>query len=180
METLETKRLILRQPEAADVAAITAGLADFEVSKNLMRAPHPYSEADAWAFVSAAAKGHDSGESYCFVLIDKGDGALLGCAGLERKNGAYELGYWLAKPYWKQGLATEAAARVLEFAFDRLKAERVEAGWYHDNGTSGHVLAKLGFKADHVEACESRARGYRLLCNRAVLTRAEFGRKKAA
>jgi [ribosomal protein S5]-alanine N-acetyltransferase len=126
------------------------------------------------------ARRHGFGEAHCFVIVRKGDGALLGCAGLERKDGGFELGYWLAKPFWKQGFATEAAGRLLDFAFDVLKTERVDAGWYHDNGASGHVLAKLGFKADHVEACECRARGYRLLCNRAVLTRAEFGRKKAA
>ena len=67
----------------------------------------------------------------------------MGGCGLHTHNGELELGYWYGKPYWKMGYATEAARRVLEFAFDELKAPAVWAGWFHDNPNSGHVLGKL-------------------------------------
>jgi [ribosomal protein S5]-alanine N-acetyltransferase len=180
MPQLESTRLLLRPPEAGDVADIAAGAGDFEIAKNLAKVPHPYSEDDARAFVARAADGFAKGEGYCFAILRKADGAFLGCCGVHLKDGHYELGYWIAKPFWKQGYASEAAKRLLGFAFRDLKAESVEAGWFHDNPASGRVLAKLGFKADHVEASECLARGYRVLCNRALLTRADFGRKKAA
>jgi len=62
-------------------------------------------------------------------------------------DGTFEFGYWLGKPYWKQGYATEAARRLVAFAFDDMKADYVWAGWFHDNPRSGNVLAKLGVKS---------------------------------
>ena len=56
----------------------------------------------------------------------------------------FEFGYWLGKPFWGLGYATEAAQRLVRFAFDELGLRRVHAGWFHDNPASGHVLAKLG------------------------------------
>jgi len=177
---METERLILRLPEAGDVPAMAAALADFAVAKNLATAPHPYGEDDARVFVARAAEGLARGEAYCFAILRKEDRLLVGCCGLHRKEASWELGYWLAKPWWKLGYATEAAGRLLAFAFEELKLERLEAGWFHDNAASGRVLAKLGFEADHVEPYECRARGARVLCNRCMLTREGFGRKKAA
>jgi [ribosomal protein S5]-alanine N-acetyltransferase len=177
---LESFRLLLRPPEPRDALDIAAALNDFEVSKNLAVVPYPYGEDDARAFIARAVEGLAKGEAYCFVIRRKTDDALVGCCGLHLKEGRYEIGYWLAKAYWKQGFATEAARKVVAFAFKDLKAEEVWAGWYHDNGASGRVLGKLGFKADGVVKQDCLARGEAVLCNRTLLTRAEFGRKKAA
>jgi RimJ/RimL family protein N-acetyltransferase len=59
-------------------------------------------------------------------------------------DGEPEIGYWIARPYWGQGYATEAAGGVLEVA--RLLGHgRVSAGHFVDNPASGRVLRKLGF-----------------------------------
>jgi Acetyltransferases, including N-acetylases of ribosomal proteins len=180
MTRLESERLVLDAPHENDCSAFVEALKDFEVSKQMATPPHPYGEADAKAFVAAVTEARAKGEAYVFVLRQKSDGALVGCCGLHLKGGHFELGYWIAKPYWKQGFATEAANRLIAFAFEELKAPDVWAGWFHDNGRSGKVLGKLGFKADHVEKQFSVARGENVLCNRARLTAEDFGRKKAA
>ncbi len=180
MAHLETQRLILRTPELGDAQALAEALNDFDISKNLAVVPHPYTEADAYAFIAQAVQGLAKGEAYCFVIRHRKDNALIGCCGLHLKDGGYELGYWIAKPYWRQGYATEAGHRLVGFAFQDLKAEQLTAGWYHDNGISGRVLSKLGFRAVKVEKQECRARRQVVLCNRTMLTREEFGRKKAA
>jgi [ribosomal protein S5]-alanine N-acetyltransferase len=142
--------------------------------------PYPYKEEDAYAFIAKAVQGLTTGEAHCFVICRKADTALVGCCGLHLKDGSYELGYWIAKPFWRQGYATEAGHRLVGFGFYDLRADLLTAGWYHDNGISGLVLSKLGFKAVRVEKQRCTARGQDVLCNRTMLTREEFGRKKAA
>jgi len=179
MTRLESERLLLESPQENDAAQLAEGLAEFEVSKNLASAPHPYSLADAKDFIARVTESRAKGEGYCFVIRLKADGRVIGTCGLRLKEGRYEMGYWVAKPFWKLGFATEAAARLLHFAFDDLKASEVWAGWFHDNLASGRVLGKLGFEAQKVEKQPSLARGADILCNRTRLTRERFGRKKA-
>ena len=180
MSSLETDRLLLRLPAPEDAAFFAASLSDFDIAKNLSSVPHPYSEADAADFIARVTNDRAMGEGWCYTIVLKTTGALLGCCGLHLKDGHVELGYWIAKSFWNQGYASEAARRLLAFGFGVVKAEAVEAGWFHDNAASGRVLAKLGFAASHVEPWPCRARGEPVLCNRSVLTRAGFGRKKAA
>lgn len=180
MTRMETERLVLRHPELIDVPALAEALNDYEISQYLASVPHPYTADDARIFVSKVTEGLSTGESYCFVIRRMTDDALVGCCGLHLKDGAYELGYWIAKPHWRQGYATEAAWRLLSFAFCDLGVDLVTAGWFHDNWRSEHVLTKLGFKPVRVEKLDCLARGHAVLCNRTMLTRERFGRKKAA
>ena len=178
MPRLETERLLLRPPEFRDVPAITTWLGDFDVAKNLASVPHPYREEDAREFIARAAERLAAGEAYCFAVARKEDGVFMGCCGLHLKDGQFELGYWLGKPFWGQGYATEAAKRVAGFAFHDLKATSVWAGWYHDNPASGRVLEKLGGRHEGTEQRCSLARGQEVACHRMTLTREEFGRKR--
>jgi ribosomal-protein-alanine N-acetyltransferase len=177
---METERLILRSPELGDAQDLAAALNDFEISKNLATVPYPYTEDDAYAFVGKTTESLAKGEAHGFVIRRQKDDAFIGCCGLHLKDGSYELGYWIAKPFWRQGYASEAAHVLVAFGFDELSAEQITAGWYHDNGISGRILYNLGFKAVRVEKQQCRARGQIVLCNRTMLTREEFGRKKAA
>ena len=178
MSSLETERLLLRPPGPEDAAFFTACLSDYDIAKNLSSVPYPYTEDDAKAFIERVATARAMGEGWCFTVVAKAASTPVGACGLHLKDGLYELGYWIAKPYWGRGFATEAARRVLAFGFGTVRAERVEAGWFHDNAASGRVLAKLGFVASHVAPWPSRARGEDVLCNRAMLTREHFGRKR--
>jgi 8-oxo-dGTP diphosphatase len=159
---------------------LAEGLAEYDVAKFLATAPHPYSEDDAKAFLARAAETRAKGEAYGFAILRKEDGKLIGMCGLHLKEGCYEIGYWIAKPLWGQGYATEAVRKVLAFGFHDLKATEIWANWYHDNLASGQVLRKLGFQAVGVGKRFSLARGEAVLCNRTQLTREHFGRKKAA
>jgi RimJ/RimL family protein N-acetyltransferase len=71
----------------------------------------------------------------------------VGTAGLGRRpDGAVELGYWIARPYWGLGYATEAARAVLDIARHSLRLNRLVAGHFVDNPASGRVLEKIGFR----------------------------------
>jgi RimJ/RimL family protein N-acetyltransferase len=61
------------------------------------------------------------------------------------------LGYWLAEPYWHQGIMTEAAEAVLSHARRDLGIRRVWADYYEGNDPSRKVMERLGFHFHHIE-----------------------------
>jgi RimJ/RimL family protein N-acetyltransferase len=150
-----TERLFLRPAWPEDWEAVLGGIADEGVVMNLARAPWPYGPDEARAFVS---QQHDP----CyptFLLICPRTGQAVGCAGLASKGGEVELGYWIARPFWGRGYATEAGAGVLEIA-KVIGHKRVAAAHFVDNPASGRVLRKLGFvPTGAVMARHSCARG---------------------
>jgi RimJ/RimL family protein N-acetyltransferase len=178
MSFLESERLILRPPRPADIQAMAVWLGDFAVSRNLARVPHPYSEADAEDFV--AKRGRHGDGHYGFTILRKDDGVFLGGIALHLEDAGFEFGYWLGKPFWGVGYASEAARRLVQFAFERLDAPSVWAGWFHDNPASGHVLAKLGARHNGSRMRNCAARGVKVLCHEMLLTREAFLLKKAA
>ncbi|HVU20707.1 MAG TPA: GNAT family N-acetyltransferase [Rhizomicrobium sp.] len=178
---LESERLLLRVPEAFDAPAVAALMNDWDVARNLSMAPFPYLEDHARDFIGRQEDGRAKGTDFVFVITRKSDGALMGKCGLHLKDGpGFEMGYWLGRPYWGQGYATEAAAEVLAFGFRNLRADPIWAGWFHDNPASGRVLEKLGFKPNGSDRRDSAARGQSVLCNLVTMSRADFGQRQAA
>ena len=173
---LETERLLLRPPKAADISQFVPLLNDFEVAKNLSRVPYPYTEDDACAFIVRMASALAAGTGYVFAILLK-PGMFIGLCGLHPDSG-WELGYWLGKPFWGRGYATEAGRRVVKFAFEDLKAEALRASWFHDNPASGHVLAKLGFQPAGDGEITSLSRGGPVLCRLVALDRATYMTRK--
>ena len=72
----------------------------------------------------------------------------IGCCGLRAApdGKAAHLGYYFARPYWRQGLASEASRAFIEVAFVRLRLPRVLADVEEGNVASEHILRKFGFK----------------------------------
>jgi RimJ/RimL family protein N-acetyltransferase len=169
----------LRPPEQKDVPFIASLMNEWEVVKNLSRPPYPYREDDAREFLSRQEEGRIKATDFVFAVVRKSDDAFLGASGVHLRENGFELGYWLGKPYWKQGYATEAAGEVLAFAFRNLRADRVWAGWFHDNPASGHVLRKLGFRPDGADERNCLARGHSVYCNLVTMSREDWQRKAA-
>src|SRR4030081_3622147 len=89
---LETGRLLLRPPRAADISHFVPLLKDFDVAKNLSRVPHPYTEDNGCAFIVSAANGWASGEDLAFAILRKSPGACIGICGVHPSRG-WEFGY---------------------------------------------------------------------------------------
>ncbi len=177
---LESERLLLRPPGRRDVPAIVPLANDYDVAKNLSKLPHPYTAQDGEDFVAMTEEKRAAGTDFTFAITRKSDGAVMGCIGLHPGDGTFEFGYWLGQAYWRYGYATEAARRVVLFAFEDLEAASVWAGWYHDNPRSGHVLAKLGCQPKGFEKRHCLARGMEIGCNVVTLTREQFFGRRAA
>jgi RimJ/RimL family protein N-acetyltransferase len=134
-----SERLFLRPAFPEDCGAILAGIGEESIVRNLARAPWPYTLDDARAF---AALPQDMRLPHFLVTLP-GIG-VIGAAGMGEHEGEPEIGYWIARPHWGRGYATEAAAAVLRIA-RTLGHKRVVAGHFADNPASGEVLRKLGF-----------------------------------
>jgi len=173
---LETERLLLRPPRAADISYLVPLLNDFEVSKNLSRVPYPYTEDDACAFIVRTAHAWAGGSDHTLAIVRK-PAVFIGLCGVHPHQG-WELGYWLGKPFWGHGYATEAGGRAVAWAFDDLKAEILNAGWFHDNPASGRVLTKLGFRPTGEEERSCVSRGGPVACHLVALDRATYMTRK--
>ena len=138
-----TERLLLRPGWGEDAPELARAIADEQVVRNLATAPWPYRQEDAEAFLASPRDP----VMPSFLIMERTDGAprLVGSCGLGRRpSGAVELGYWIAKPHWGKGFATEAGRALIEIA-RTLKLPRLEASHFIDNPASGRVLEKLGF-----------------------------------
>lgn len=84
--------------------------------------------------------------------IRRTDGFLIGGIGYHDfelgKSHRAEIGYWLAKPYWGQGIMTEAVKKVAALAFEELGLVRITANVFHFNMGSAPVLKKAGFQLE--------------------------------
>lgn len=149
-------RLFLRPVWPEDWQDIWQGIADEGITRNLATAPWPYTRDHARSFVSLP---RDPAFPSFLLTRPSHDGAVIGCAGLGEQGGKAELGYWIARPYWGRGYATEAAKAVLEIA-RMLGHEQVVASHFLDNPASGKVLRKAGFRpTGRVEPHRCMARG---------------------
>ena len=124
------------------------------IAENTLRIPHPYSLADAEAFLRTANTSADE----IVFLITGGNGAVLGCCGIARLEPEQpEIGYWLGVPFWGNGFATEAARAVIDHAFGALGHRVLLGGARVSNPASRRVLEKCGFQWTRVGLYRIRA-----------------------
>jgi RimJ/RimL family protein N-acetyltransferase len=179
---LETPRLELRPLAPADAPAIRRLAGDFEVARRTARIPHPFPEGAAEAFVASASADLAAAEEIVLAIAERGDPALLGCCGLMRRaDGSFELGYWLGRPSWGRGYATEAVSALADHAFRATGAPYLRAGVFPDNLASMRVLHKAGFVESGTDWCPTPARDFDGVATRLfVLTRAAWARRACA
>lgn len=154
--TLRTPRLALRPVTRDDAAVFARHLSDLEVTRWLARVPHPYRLADALAFTDHVRHASLVGSAVTLALVPEpalrpdpaagGDAEAVGVVALHGLDGTPEFGYWLAKPYWGQGLMTEAVAAALAWIHGTLQVRTVTSGAFVGNEASLAIQARFGFR----------------------------------
>jgi RimJ/RimL family protein N-acetyltransferase len=139
---IRSERLFLRPGWPEEWEDLLTLIDDEAVVRNLARAPWPYTAEDARAF--AAREDERLLPNFLITLPGAEGASLVGSVGLARDGEEVELGYWIGRPFWGQGYATEAARAVLSLA-KSLGHKRLVASHFVDNPASGRVLRKLGF-----------------------------------
>ena len=143
---IDTDRLLLRSPVAADAGPIATLMENWNVAGWLVRVPFPYRVEHAAAWIERSNQERAAGVGWPYLIVRRDDDVLMGCMdiSIEGDARAGTLGYWLGEPFWGRGYATEAAKAVIDFAFDILKLAEVNASALPENERSMRVLEKAG------------------------------------
>lgn len=145
---LFTKRLVLRQPEESDAAAILQLRSDEKVNTWLDR-PVTTSFEDALAFIQKVKKGIAAGDSLYWIISQQSSSILIGTICLWNYVPAKKLaetGYELLPQYQGKGLMQEALQAVLHYSFSNLGLQVITAVSRKENARSILLLQKLNFK----------------------------------
>ncbi len=135
-----TPRLAVRRLEAQDAPALARLIDDPDIARMTTRIPHPYGLEDAESFIGRVREGGAK-----VFAIQPHDGPLAGVIGFQSDEATPEMGYWLGRPYWGRGYATEAGRGLVNWAQQRWGKRALRSGHFQDNPASGRVLDKLGF-----------------------------------
>ena len=177
--TLTTERLVLRPLTQEDAPVVRSLCGNWAVARMLARVPHPYPEGLAEEWIAGHEADRATGTAFRFAL--QFESALVGVIGLEKKeSGDFELGYWLGEPWWGRGLMSEAARRVVAFAFEELGAPGLGASHFLDNPASGRILESCGFRQTDRTQDWSQSRGRADPARRLVLARADYEARLAS
>ncbi len=148
-ESMTTARLLLRKPRPEDAALIFAAYGqDPEVTRYLTFRPHR-DASDARDAVDRFLEGWRTGKSYCWLIFRREDDELIGAIGARHDQGI-NLGYLIARPYWRRGFMSEAVGAIVEWAFAQPGIFRVWAVCDCDNDTSARLLERNGFHQEGI------------------------------
>lgn len=139
---LTSERLVLRLPVMGDMDRLVDLIGDYEVTKWLSQVPWPYRRDHGLEWLKDA---NDPKSPNLSLAIANEDG-LIGGIGFAAYQTAPNIGYWLGKPYWGQGLMSEAVETLLAFAFDELDSEEVVSSVFDHNIASLRLQERFGFK----------------------------------
>ena len=145
---LETDRLIVRRLDETDVEAIYRMRSAAETMR-FIREPQSPGESANWVEL-VSSRWLDEKIGFC-AMVERSSGAFVGWCGVWRlkETGELEVGYAVAKEFWGKGYASEAANEFLNYAFSKLKSEKVVAVAAPENAASRRVMEKIGMRYDY-------------------------------
>lgn len=147
--TLATDRLILRKIQPEDIQRVHEGLSDERVTK-YYAVSFPTLEATKEQMIWFD-KLFDEKTGIWWAICEKDNPHMIGSIGLyqyEEEHKKAEVGYWLIHPSWGNGYASEALETVVNFGFENMKLNRIEAFVEDGNEASDRLLKKMGFKQE--------------------------------
>ena len=147
----ENSNIFLRRWEKGDAEGLARHADNPRIAASLRDAfPSPYTLNDAKRFI-AMATGQSSGQ---LLLAIEVEGVAVGGIGIHPLKDVYkktaEIGYWLAEPFWGNGIVTGAVTALVPFVFENFDIVRLQAGVFANNPASMRVLEKCGFVREAV------------------------------
>jgi len=126
-----------------------------EISDNTLRISYPYTEKDAEKWIRINKDLVEQGLVGNWAIRKKGApyNALIGGIGFAPPFKAHtihasEIGFWLAKPFWNQGIMTQVVGKLCNLAFMEFGLIRITAYVFSFNAAAGRVLEKCGFEKE--------------------------------
>lgn len=149
-EALSTDRLILEAFEHVPAETWYGLIRDKEVAQTTLSLPHPCSLTDAEVWKGQQVDAIKQGRMLRWSIGKKDSGDIVGAIklSLNKRFNSAEIGYWIGKKYWGNGYAIEAASKVLNYGFQDLKLNRIEAYAMVINKASSRILLNLGMQKE--------------------------------
>ncbi len=149
MRIVVNAQVHLSEFRSSDKPALIEHLNDRDIYDRTLRIPFPYTECNADEWLGICAKATEQQGQPVHFAIRIGDDALIGGCGVDGfqvgKSHRAEIGYWLAKPVWGQGIMTAVVQRVCQHAFEEFGLVKIIAHVFTGNPASARVLEKCGF-----------------------------------
>jgi RimJ/RimL family protein N-acetyltransferase len=144
---LQTERIILRPWRDSDAEALFKYASDPEVGPRAGWPPHKSVE-ESLEIIHTVFHNDTN-----WAIEFKATGEAIGAIGylptseseLPAREGEPLVGYWVGRPYWNQGICTEALKVMLEHIRETTNIESLISSHYYDNPASGRVMEKCGF-----------------------------------
>jgi ribosomal-protein-alanine N-acetyltransferase len=175
--TLETQRLLLRRVELTDAQALFRnGVADPEVTR-YMTWPAITSLEAMQSILAQWVENYANPEYYQWAIVLKSRGEPIGIIDTST-NPQGGVGYWIGKPWWRQGYASEALSAVLTFMFERVGVNRQQGHFDPRNPGSGAVMRGCGMTYESTSR-QAWINGLGELCDKAqyaIVAEEYFGR----
>jgi len=151
---LETARLRLRPVRPEDAETVYASIREsIEPLARWMDWCHAgYAREDSDAWIAATRSAWEAGGAYEFLVFER-SGRHVGAVGLNqfnRENNCANLGYWVRQSSQRRGFAVEAVRRIVRFAFEEARFQRVEIVAAVDNVASRRVAERAGARLECV------------------------------
>jgi ribosomal-protein-alanine N-acetyltransferase len=177
---VRTKRLVLRKPRLGDINEAVPLIKDRDIARFIPLIPHPYHHRDWTKFIRLNRRPVKRPEGLSFPFVIEMDGRMVGMVGMrwDAKDRGANIGYWIGRPYRRQGIATEAARGLTQYAFEELKAERVWATVLAGNTGSPKVLKACGMRYEGTLREHIVHRGKRVDLQYFGVTRSEWKRRR--
>ncbi len=150
--TLTTPRLALREILSTDAADLFSFHSD-PIVQQYDSDPVMQDLIEAFAEIDKRKAWFDAKKAISWGITLKDEMRVIGTLGFyfwDREYYKTELGYTLARPYWRRGIASEAVRAVVRFGFETLGLHRINVDTRSDNLASMRLMQKLGFYPEGV------------------------------
>ncbi|MBH0077042.1 GNAT family N-acetyltransferase [Pseudoalteromonas sp. SWYJ118] len=144
--------ITLRDFQPHDAPHIIKTLNDEQVTRYLSsKIPFPYTQADADWWINQGSKNDVIDAAVKAIVVNE---QFAGCIGITPGEFEYsrsgEIGYWLNKTYWGQGIITRAITLICEEAFAQSNLNRIFGAVFTGNIGSMKALTKSGFEQEAI------------------------------
>ena len=144
---METERILLRPWREEDAVALYRHASDPEVGPRAGWSPHKSVDESREIIRTLFANDHT------WAIVQKESGEPIGCicyytpdeSNIGIGPNDAEVGYWVARPYWNKGIATEALKLLIDYCFRHRGFRTLWADYFPDNQASGRMMQKCGF-----------------------------------
>jgi ribosomal-protein-alanine N-acetyltransferase len=152
-KVIQTERLMLREFTMDDAEAMYQNWAkDAEVTKFLRWQPHANLDVTR-ELLRQWVSSYEDPSYYSWLIVLKDENVPIGSIGIfdvSEMDESAEIGYCMGKNWWGKGLMTEALKAVIQFGFEEVGFNRLEAFYNINNPASGRVMQKAGVKLEGI------------------------------